>query len=291
MNLSSSRILITGAAGGIGQAVAQQLAAQGAHLVLVDRTLDRLLPLREKLLEGPGSTHVIAGDISKLDSLEQLVGQARERLGGIDALVNIAGVMSFRPFATESAQGLADLTTINLVAPMVLSQQVLPDMIERGAGRIVNVGSIFGSIGFAWFSAYSASKFGLRGFSESLRRELADTGVGVTYVAPRATATPLANVFGRMAEAVKMKLDQPEKVAAKIVAALARDANDVYIGFPESLFVRINALLPRFVDRALRGQDKVATSFARDAHESQRPAAATAPAQKSSVGELSTCRS
>ncbi len=291
MNLSSSRILITGAAGGIGQAVAQQLAARGAHLVLIDRTLDRLRPLQEKLSESAGSTHVLAGDISKLDSLAPLVEQAREHLGGIDALVNIAGVMSFRPFAEESAQGLADLTTINLVAPMVLAQEVLPDMIERGAGRIVNVGSIFGSIGFAWFSAYSASKFGLRGFSESLRRELAGTGVGITYVAPRATATPLANVFGRMAEAVKMKLDPPEKVAARIATALERDADDVYIGFPESLFVRINAILPRFVDRALRSQDKVAASFARDAHESQLPATAKARAPKPVVGELSSCRS
>ena len=291
MDLSSSRILITGAAGGIGQAVAHQLAASGAQLVLIDRTLERLQPLQEQLSEFAGSTHVIAGDISKLDSLGPLVDQAKDLLGGIDALINIAGVMSFRPFADESAQGLADLTTINLVAPMVLSQQVLPDMIERGAGRIVNVGSIFGSIGFAWFSAYSASKFGLRGFSESLRRELVDTGVGVTYIAPRATATPLANVFGRMAEAVKMKLDQPEQVAAKIAAALARDADDVYIGFPESLFVRINGLLPRFVDRALRKQDRIAAPFARDAHENQRPLAATTHTERSSVGELSSCRS
>jgi short-subunit dehydrogenase len=126
----------------------------------------------------------------------------------------------------------------------------------------VNVGSMFGSIAFAWHAAYSASKYALRGFSEALRRELAGSGVGVTYVAPRAVRTPLnpPEVY-RMAEQIRMKMDDPEPVARRIVEAIERDRKEAYLGFPESIFVRVNALLPRLVDRALRRQNSVMRTY------------------------------
>ena len=126
----------------------------------------------------------------------------------------------------------------------------------------MNVGSIFGSIAFAYFASYSTSKFAIRGYSEALRRELAGTGIGVSYVAPRATRTRLANLFGSFAEEVGMHMDEPELVARKIVRALRAEARERYLGFPECLFVRVNALLPRLVDKALHRQDVVARTFA-----------------------------
>lgn len=256
------RILLTGAAGGIGRATARAFAARGHRLALVDRDAAGLLETLQTLPHGGHESVTFTADLCDLSSLDRVVDEARTALGGLDVLINNAGLIGFRPFEQESAAGLRTLMDVNLLAPMLLARRALEHMRPLGRGRIVNVGSIFGSIGFAWFAAYSTSKFGIRGFSESLRRELSGTGIGVTYVAPRATRTPLASVFGRMAESVGMTMDAPERVAERIVRAVERGSADVYVGFPECLFVRINALLPRLVDRALRKQDRQARPFA-----------------------------
>ena len=190
--------------------------------------------------------------------------EATAALDGIDLLINNAGVSEFTEFARQSAQAQERIVNLNLIAPMHLARLVLPDMLEQGSGRIVNVGSVFGSIGFAYFSAYSASKFGLRGFSQALRRELEGTGIGVTYVAPRAVRTRLnSEAVYRMAAAVKMHMDEPARVAAGILRAVDRQQAEAYLGFPESLFVRLNALFPRLVDGALRKQNRRMHGYAR----------------------------
>jgi short-subunit dehydrogenase len=103
----------------------------------------------------------------------------------------------------------------------------------------------------------------MRGFSEALRRELEDTGVSVTYVAPRYTKTPLNDgAVSRMAQAIGMNSDEPATVAQHVIRAIEKDSKDYYIGWPECLFVRINALLPRLVDIALRKQNTQMRAFA-----------------------------
>jgi short-subunit dehydrogenase len=140
---------------------------------------------------------------------------------------------------------------------------VLPQMIERGHGRIVNVGSMFGSIGFPCFATYSASKFALRGFSQALRRELAGSGVGVTYISPRGVKTPFnPPMVHRMAELGMMHMDDPQWVAKKMVLAIAKQKEEAYIGFPENLFARINAVFPGLVNRAIIRQVPALVSFA-----------------------------
>jgi len=178
-------------------------------------------------------------------------------------LIHLAGVLDFASYANQDPGFIQAMLRVNVEAPMQFTREVLPGMLERGHGRIVNVGSMFGSIGFPCFAAYSATKFALRGFSEALRRELAGTGVGVTYVSPRAVRTAFnPPVVHRMAEQGLMHMDDPNWVAMKIVRALERDANDVYLGFPESFFARLNGLLPRLVDRALAGQVPSLLQFA-----------------------------
>lgn len=138
---------------------------------------------------------------------------------------------------------------------MQLARAVLPQMIAQGGGRIVNVGSMFGSIGFPGFAVYSASKFALRGFSQAMRRELAGTGVGVTYISPRAVKTPLnPEVVNLMAERGMMRMDDAQWVAAEIVRAIEKERNEAYFGFPEKLFARINAVLPGVVDQGIAKQ-------------------------------------
>ena len=205
-----------------------------------------------------------ATDLLSAESRNQTLDKVIKSFGHVDILINAAGLMSYRPFVDEDPVILERIIQLNTIVPMLITRKLLPGMLTRGTGKIVNIGSTFGSIAFAWFSAYSASKFALRGFSESLRRELDGTGVSVTYVAPRAVKTKFnTEAVYEMARATRMNMDTPKWVAAKIIESLQKDKKDVYLGFPESMFVRINAVLPRLVDIALRKQNQTMSVFAK----------------------------
>ena len=252
MKISGSTILITGASGGIGGAIARQLAQRGATLILVNRDKDKLAAFAAELSTSGGKVLPLAGDLALPGEPARLVEDALAQTGRIDVLINCAGVQNFGFFAEESAADTATLFNINTIAPIALTNALLPHLLKNGKGQIVNLGSIFGSIGFPCFASYSASKFALRGFSEALRRELAGTGIGVTYVAPRFTRTAFnRSAVTRMANALKMNQDDPESVAASVIAAIECNDRERYLGWPEKLFVRINSILPRLVDPSL----------------------------------------
>lgn len=256
MNITGKHILITGAGGGIGALLARALAKKGGVLLLADRQLEPLEKLRAEIAASGGEAGVAVADLLREEAPQQLADAAVRELGEVDILVNLAGILSFSLFQNESAQSIERLWRINVIAPMQLTRILLPQMLARGSGKIVNIGSVFGSIGFAYFANYSANKFAVRGFSQALRRELEGTGVGVTYIAPRYTRTPInAGAVSRMSEALKMNMDDPGVVAENIVHAIETDAKERYIGFPESLFVRVNAVLPGVVDGALKKQN------------------------------------
>ena len=260
MDIRGKRVVLTGVGGGMGSILASELAKRGAKLALVDANADAL----ERVAAGIVDAHTVTGDLSSASGCQVVAGQCSELLGGIDLLINLAGLNSFAAFEDESAEKIELMMHVNLLAPMWLARAFLPTMLDQNSGRIVNVGSIFGSIGFAYFATYSATKFGLRGFSEALRRELVDSGVSVTYVAPRAVKTPMnTGPVVRMGEATGMNMDEPEAVVEKIIASIENDRKDVYLGFPESLFVRINGLLPRIVDGSLAAKDRIARKFAK----------------------------
>jgi short-subunit dehydrogenase len=252
MKIADSTILITGASGGIGGAIARQLAQRGATLILINRDADKLVAFAAKLSASGGKVLPLVGDLALPGEPARLVQDALAQAGHIDILINCAGVQNFGFFAEESAADTATLFNINTIAPIALTNALLPHLLKNGKGQIVNLGSIFGSIGFPCFASYSASKFALRGFSEALRRELAGTGIGVTYVAPRFTRTAFnRSAVTRMANALKMNQDDPESVAASVIAAIERNDRERYLGWPEKLFVRINSILPRLVDPSL----------------------------------------
>ena len=262
MEIQSQRILLTGAAGGIGQALARELAARGARLGLVGRSSGPLIHLAAELNGGPGEALAIAADLTSVSGREATRRAMLQGFGGIDVLINNAGVTDFTNFVEQDPEVIERIFALNVLAPMQLTRALLPELLGQGRGQIVNVGSVFGSIAFPCFASYSASKFALRGFSEALRRELDGSGVGVTYVAPRAVKTRLNSpAVYRMAAAVKMNMDDPEVVARQVVRAVESDKKEVYLGFPETLFVRINALLPRLVDGGLRKQIRVMQRF------------------------------
>ncbi len=264
MKLESQRILVTGAAGGIGKCLCALLAARGARLGLLDRGPTAVTALIQDVGQLPTDSIIIEADITQAEDRRHAVQQMNSSFGGIDALVNLAGILDFRPFEESDPGTIAKVLQINIEAPILLTREVLPQLTAQGRGRIVNVGSMFGSIAFPCFAAYSASKFALRGFSQALRRELYDSGVGVTYISPRAVKTAFnPAVIHHMAEQGLMRMDEIEWVAAKIVKAMEQNRDEVYIGFPESWFARINAIAPGLVDKSITKQVPALIRFTR----------------------------
>ena len=246
--LEGKRIAVTGAAGGIGSLLCRRLKSEGATIAGIDR------------LDCPRADETIIADLGSFEGIMAL----GEKLAGlpIDMLVNLAGIQYFGLLESQTPENLWAGYVINLIAPAMLSRAVVPQMRARGSGRIVNIGSVFGAIPFAHFVSYSSAKAGLKGLSQALRRELAGSGVGVTHIAPRAVRTPLnSEQVLTLAEITKMNMDPPELVANRIATAMIRGDNDVVIGFPESLFVRINAVAPAMVDRALAANDRKAAAL------------------------------
>ena len=262
MNFTGSKILILGASGGIGSAVARQLAQQGAELILVGRQRDQLNRLAAEVLVPGCKVAVITGDVAT-DPLS-IAKESIAVAGHIDILINSAGVQTFGFCQDEASADTATLFATNVTGPIQLINALLPHMLARNQGRIVNIGSIFGSIGFPCFASYSASKFALRGFSEALRRELTGSGIQINYVAPRFTKTRFNRAaVTHMAEALGMNQDSPEQVAEQVIKAISGNRAYSYLGWPEQLFVRINAILPHLVDGSLMKQVSLMRPFTR----------------------------
>jgi len=278
MKLSEARILLTGAAGGIGSATARELGRAGAALLLTDIHAPALQELEAELRDEGVEAEAIAANVATADDRDDLVSHAAKMR--INTLINVAGVNPFGWLANQSEADIELLFHINTVAPVLLCRAMLPVLAGNGPAHIVNIGSAFGSIGFPGFSAYSASKFALRGFSEALRRELADTEIKVHYVAPRATRTQLVTdrVQAMNAE-LGVAMDPPQTVARAIAMTLSTERREFAVGFPERFFAKLNGLLPAVVDRAFAKQ---LPTIRRHATASvARPAAAREPQQLS----------
>lgn len=263
MRIDQKNILLTGASGGLGRELARQLAMEGARLILVGRHSPALENLRQSL---PHSDRhcVIAADITVADDLMRLVKFTQSLPGGLDVLINNAGVSEFGFITHLSAETIDHQLRTNLTVPILLSQALIPLLAKKRAAAIFNIGSSFGSIGYPGFTGYCASKFGLRGFSEALRRELADTGIQVGYIAPRAIDTRInSSQVISMNKKLGNKMDDPEWVAKIILRSIkSRAGRDTYIGWPEKLFVRLNSIWPRLVDGNLRRQLSTIRQFA-----------------------------
>ncbi|UPG83867.1 SDR family oxidoreductase [Luteibacter aegosomatis] len=252
LDLRGQRILLTGAAGGIGRELAAALGAKGARLGLLGRTDASVASLEHLVATRRMDAIVLQADLTDAAARRAAVARMAKGFGGVDVLINLAGVLDFRFFDQADASAITQTMQVNVEAPMQMAREVLPEMLGRGSGRIVNVGSAFGSIGYPGFAAYSASKFALRGFSQALRRELYRTGVGVTYVAPRAVRTAFnPPAVHLMAERKLMRMDEPSWVASHVVRAIEKERSEAYLGFPESFFARLNGIFPSLVDGAL----------------------------------------
>ena len=241
--LEGKRVAMTGAAGGIGSAVAHRLRAEGAHVTGIDR------------VESPLCDASIVTDLSDAAALSALA----LRLGRDcpDILVNLAGVLPFGLLEDQKPEALALCYTINLTVPAVLAGAVAGVMRARGSGQIVNIGSMLGAIPYPWFAAYSSSKAGLAALSQALRRELTGSGVAVTHISPRAARTALnSSDVNRFLAVTGMKADDPEWVADRITRAICERRTLVTIGAAESFYAKLNAIMPTLIDNGIAPQIK-----------------------------------
>lgn len=260
MSAPRHRAVLTGASGGIGGAIAARLAPECEWLLLVGRDAAKLAGLKRI----GSKCHIEAVDLTTATGRDAVAHAAARAPGGIDLLVNNAGTGEFAWLTDQGDEALERIVLLNALAPMQLTRRLLPALLAQRAARIVNVGSIFGHLGYPGYAAYSASKFALRGFSEALRRELADSPVRVTWFAPRATRTPMnRDAVDALNAELGVAMDQPVAVAEAFLEHLRRPARERLLGMPERLFARLNQVLPGLVDRALRRQLPVIRRHAR----------------------------
>lgn len=264
MKAGDARIVLTGATGGIGAAAAATLAAAGASLLLVGRTPARLEALAASLQPAPDATIAWhAADLTEIDACSALSDAAVAF--GANVLIHGAGLPAFGRLADSPPAAPEDVLQLNLLAPIRLSRTLLPWFAAQPKAQLIFLGSVLGSLGLPGYSLYCASKFGLRGFAEALRRELAGGPVRVQYLGPRATRTPFnspaVEAYNR---ATGSRVDAPELVARALLRLLEDERAERLLGFPEGLVARLNGLVPAWLDGA----------FARHRRQLAAPAAA-----------------
>jgi len=253
-DLKGRRVLLTGASGGIGRSLADQLAQAGACVAVVARQADKLNALVQSL-KGHGAEAVaIAADITSAADRQRAVQTAVERFGGLDVLINNAGVGSFAHFVDSTEEILRQIMEVNFFAPAELIRLAIGILSEGRQPCIVNVASMCGRRGIPAWSEYSASKFALCGLSEALRAELVRFSIDVLVIVPGLTRSDLGAHLLRNSGRMKIRFDQgmpPETVAAGIVRALVANRAETVLGGEAKWMLRLNRWLPRIVDRLI----------------------------------------
>ena len=251
------RILITGASGGIGMALAESLAQRGAHLLISGRQQYALASLVDRF---PTHITAVSADLTNASDRSRLVSAAQE--AGCNMLINAAGSNQQGFFDTANDSDIEQLVAINLTATLQLTRALLPQLMACSQATIITIGSTLGRLGYPGQVTYCATKFALRGFSQALRRELADTRVRVMYIAPRATRTAMNSPQTEaLNAALGNTVDSPDAVALAIINAVEQQREELQIGLPERFFTRLNMLWPGAVDRALLRQLPIIRRF------------------------------
>lgn len=254
-NLGQKRIVVTGASSGIGRRLSEQLAAAGARLGLVARSADALESFASQLTNRYGDRIVsIPADITEEQDRRRVLDSVAQRFGGLDVLINNAGVTSWAHFADSSEEILRRIMEVNFFAPAELIRLAIP-LLEKGKQpAVVNVASMCGRRGMPAWPEYSASKFALCGLTEALRGELVLFGIDILLVLPGLTKTGLHSSM--LQSAGKAQIDfaagmAPERVAARIVEVLQRNRTETVIGSDARWMLLVNRFLPGLVDRLL----------------------------------------
>lgn len=211
--------LVTGAGKGIGRAVALALAHEGVHVGLLARTASDLQELAAEIAKLGVKTSSVVADVADRAAVDAAVAQVQQELGPIDILLNNAGIGTFGKFLEMEPAQWEHIIQVNLMGTYYVTRAVLPGMIERQTGDIINISSTAGQRGAAVTSAYSASKFAVLGLTESLMQEVRKHNIRVSALTPSTVATPLA-LSNNLTDGNPDKVMQPEDLAEFIIAQL-----------------------------------------------------------------------
>ena len=255
MKLAGSRALVTGATGGIGQAIARRLAAAGASVVVSGRRTDVLEPLAQEL-----GAEAIAADLGDRDEVLRLAAAA----GDVDVLVANAGLSVPDRLTAYDVDAVEQALDVNLGAPILLTHALLPRMTDRGSGHLVYISSVSGKVATP-APIYSATKFGLRGFGQALRKNLQGSGVGVSVVFPGFIRD--AGMFHDAGVELPgyVGTSSPDDVAAAVIRAIERDRGEVDVApISVRIGVKLSELAPASAARVTHrlGEREIAERFA-----------------------------
>lgn len=247
--LAGASVLITGASKGIGRSIALRLARVAKGVIAVGRDERDLVSLASEAPAGILTT--IAGDICDPATRIRILDRARATKN-LQVVVNNAGTSLFRSFVDQTEEEVRDLFEVNLLAPIMLTQALLPVLAEQPRAEVIQVGSTFGRLGHPGYTTYCASKAGLCLFSEALERELADTSIMVRVFSPRGTRTAInSSAAVALMQSMGQRFDSVDDVADQFMHFLASNRREWQVGRPERFFVWLNQSLPSVVRHSL----------------------------------------
>jgi short-subunit dehydrogenase len=252
-----SRAIVTGASGGIGLAIAEELARRGAKLVLNARREEVLREIAARLERGGAAIEIVSGDVTDPAVRERMLSRCAERFGGVDIVVNNAGVGTFGRFAESDEARLRRVMEVDFFAAVELTRAAIPHLRLGVKPIVVNIASILGHRGIPYGTEYCAAKFAMRGFSEALRPELHKLGIDLLVVSPGTTDT------GFFDNVIKMDVQLPwrkktrggvtaEHVAQATARAIERNKTEIIPSMSGTLMVLANRWAPGIVNRVLR---------------------------------------
>ena len=248
-SLAGKNAIVTGASRGLGVYIARALAAEGVNLVLVARSLEPIEQLAAELSQQGIRALAVRADVAVAADRQQLLQRAETELGAIDVLVNNAGLEANAAYASFSAEEIEHMLQVDLLAPMLLTRALLPAMLQRKAGHIVNIASLAGKCGIPYNVPYSAAKGGLIMFTHSLWAELAGTGVRTSVIVPGYIADTGMIASKAREHAIDVPIlvgtVKPAAVARRVVTALRWGRLDIYVTpGPIRLLLAFYQLLP-----------------------------------------------
>ena len=251
-NLAGLRILITGASQGIGRALAKAVARRGARVLAAARSEALLAELAQRVRAAGGTLETVRADVTCPEDRRRLAEAAVQHFGGLDVLVNNAGVGATGHFADVSPDRLRTIMEVNFFGLTETTRVCLPLLRQGNSPAVVNISSIAGKRGIPARSEYSASKFAVQGFSEALRAELAKDGIDVLVVCPGLTRTNFSQ--NMLEQKARLQMDHlrgmtPEAVAEATLRALERGRNEVCLSLGGRLLVLVSRFFPRLADR------------------------------------------
>lgn len=250
-NIAGSRMLITGASQGIGRSIALEAIKQGARVLAAARQQSLLDELAAEVKAAGGTIETVAADVTSPADRQKMVDAAREKFGGLDILINNAGIGSTGHYSEVEFDHLRKIFEVNLFGLTETTRAFLPMLKQGVKPAVVNIGSIAGRRGIPARSHYASSKFAVQGFSEAIRAELAKDGIDVLVVSPGLTQTNFSK--NMIEQKAKVQLDHmrgmtSEDVAKATLTSIARGTNEKTLTLNGKLLVLVSRFLPRLAD-------------------------------------------